>query len=129
MASSGTILLIDNDSDQNISTRSALERKRYTVHTVTDYAEAHKVMREAKPDVIVMEAALPDGDGFTFCREIRGQTSAYILFLTGKTDNEDAKQGLRSGGDMYVTKPFHMPELMARIEAAMWRRRSEGGPQ
>ena len=83
----------------------------------------------AKPDVIVMEAALPDGDGFTFCREIRGQTSAYILFLTGKTDNEDAKQGLRSGGDMYVTKPFHMPELMARIEAAMWRRRSEGGPQ
>ena len=123
MASSGTILLIDSDRNQNISNRGALERQRYTVHTATDYAEARRVMREAEPDIIVMEAELPDGDGFTFCREIRRQTSAHILFLTHKADTEDTKLGFSSGGDMYITKPFHMPELMARVEAAMWRKK------
>ena len=124
MASSGTVLLIDNDNNQNISNRRALERKNFTVYTVGDYQEARRVIQEAKPDIIVMETVLPDGDGFAFCKEIRSQTSAYIFFLTHKTDCEDAKLGFNSGGDMYLTKPFHMPELMARVEAAMWRRRT-----
>jgi len=123
MASSGTILLIDSDSNQTLSIRRALERQMYTVYTAVDYHEARRIIHEAKPDIIVMETVLPDGDGFAFCKEIRGQTSAYIFFLTHKTDGEDAKRGFNSGGDMYLTKPFHMPELMARVEAAMWRRR------
>ena len=123
VASSGTILLIDSDSNQNISNQRALERKKFAVHTATDYAEARRIIHEAEPDIIVMEAMLPGGDGFTFCKEIRSLTSAYILFLTCKTDSEDTKLGLNSGGDMYITKPFHMPELMARVEAAMCRRR------
>ena len=123
MASNGTILLIDSDSSQNISNRGALERRRYTVYTATAIAEARRILGRLKPDMIVMEAALPDGDGFAFCREIRGQTSAYILFLTCKGDSEDTKLGFSAGGDMVMTKPFLMPELMARVEAAMGRRR------
>ena len=123
MASSGTILLIDSDINQTLSICRALERQMYTVYTAADYHEARRTIHEAKPDIIVMETVLPDGDGFTFCKEIQGQTSAYIFFLTHKADCEDAKLGFNSGGDMYLTKPFHMPELMARVEAAMWRRR------
>jgi len=123
MISNGTVLLIDNDDNQNISNRGVLERKRYTVHTATDIACARSMIWETEPDVIVMEAVLPDGDGFAFCQEIRGQTTAYIFFLTSKADS--AKIGFRSGGDMYITKPFHMPEFVARVEIAM-RRRREG---
>ena len=121
MAANGIILLIDNDINQNISNRGALERKRYMVYTATAYAQARQLIAETKPDVIVMEAVLPDGDGFAFCQEIRGQTKAYILFLTSKTGIEHYKKGLNSGGDMYLEKPMHMPELMARVDTAIRR--------
>jgi len=117
----GTVLLIDNDTSQNISNYGVLTRQRYTVYTATAFAEARRMIRETKPDVIVMEAELPDGDGFAFCQEIRGQTAAYILFLTSKTSNEDSIKGLRVGGDMYITKPFHMPEFVLRVDAAIRR--------
>ena len=100
MATSGTVLLIDNDSDQNISNRGVLERERYTVHTATAYAQARALIQEANPDIIVMEAELPDGDGFAFCQEIRSQTTAFILFLTSKTGSNYSSMGFKVGGDM-----------------------------
>ena len=119
MVSKGTVLLIDNNENQNISNRGALTRSRYTVHIATAYNEARNMIGEVNPDIIVMEAALPDGDGFQFCQEIIRVTSAYILFLTSKKDNEDCLKGLRCGGDVYLTKPYHMPEFVARVEAAV----------
>ena len=117
----GTVLIIDNDLNQNISIRGALERQRYKVHSATNYSEGRRMIHEALPDVIVMEAVLPDGDGFVFCQEIRGQTTAYILFLTSRVGNEESLEGLRCGGDMYIAKPFHMPELVVRVDTAMRR--------
>jgi len=98
MASSGTILLIDNDNNQNISNRRALERKNFTVYTAADYHEARRVIQEAKPDIIVMETVLPDGDGFTFCKEIRGhvaQTESVCLIkkLTESAFHQIDKSG------------------------------------
>ena len=118
MVSKGTVLLIDNNENQNISNRGALTRSRYTVHIATSYTEARSMIEDIYPDVIVMEAVLPDGDGFQFCQEIIQKTTSYVIFLTSKTDNEDCLKGLRSGGDVYLTKPYHMPELVARVEAA-----------
>jgi len=119
MVSKGTVLLIDNNENQNISNRGALTRSRYTVHIATAYHEARNMIKDINPDVIVMEAVLPNEDGFRFCQEIVQKTTAYVLFLTSKTDNEDRLKGHRCGGDVYLTKPYHMPELVARVEAAV----------
>ena len=122
MVSKGTVLLIDNNENQNISNRGALERSRYTVYTATAYAQARTMIRDENPDVIVMEAELPDGDGFAFCQEIRNQTAAYIIFLTAITDFDYQSMGFDVGGDMYMTKPFHMPEFVVRVDTAMRRK-------
>jgi DNA-binding response OmpR family regulator len=119
MDSKGTVLLIDNNENQNISNFGALTRSRYTVHIATDYNEAQSMIVDINPDIIVMEAVLPDGDGFQFCREIKCKTTASILFLTSRANNEDCIKGLRCGGDVYLTKPYHMPEFVARVDAAV----------
>ena len=123
----GTILIIDDDLNQNISVSRALERQQFRVYSATTYNEGRRIIREAEPDIIVMEAVLSDGDGFAFCQEIREQTTAYILFLTSRVGNVDSAQGFRSGGDMYLEKPLYMPELMVRVDTAMRRTRAGFG--
>ena len=120
--SSGTVLLVEDNPDLNSVNRRALELRRYSVHVATTLAEAREWLKEAEPDVILLDVMLPDGDGFGFCREIRARTQAHILFLTAKAEHEDIVAGLAAGGDDYITKPFHAQELLARVEAAMRRR-------
>jgi DNA-binding response OmpR family regulator len=122
MNSKGTVLIIDNDNNCSISRRGVLTRNGYTVHTATAIAEARQMIWDIEPDVIVMETVLPDGDGFAFCEEIRGQTNAYIMFLTSKTGIENLNQCTKSGGNIFLTKPYHMPEFVERIKIAMRRK-------
>jgi two-component system OmpR family response regulator len=117
--SKGTVLLIDNNENQNISNRGVLGRMKYTVHVATSYTEARSMIEEINPDIIVMEAALPDGDGFEFCQEIIAQFSPFIIFLTSKAERGDDLIGLRAGGNVYLTKPYHMPEFVALVEAGI----------
>jgi DNA-binding response OmpR family regulator len=123
MAHEGVILLVEDDRGLNDANRRALELRRYTVHSALTLGEARGRLDEAEPDVILLDVMLPDGDGFAFCQEIREKTQAHILFLTAKTEHEDMVRGLTDGGDDYITKPFHVEELLARVEAAMRRRR------
>jgi len=123
----GTVLLIEDNADLNSANRRALQMKRYSVRVAATLAEAREWLKEAEPDVILLDVMLPDGDGFGFCREIRARTQAHILFLTAKAEHEDIVAGLAAGGDDYITKPFHAQELLARVEAAM-RRREIGIP-
>jgi len=117
--SKGTVLLIDDNENQNISNCGALGRMKYTVHVATSYTEARSMIEDIKPDLIVMEAVLPDGDGFEFCQEIIAQYSPFIIFLTSKTEYGAELTGLRCGGNVYLTKPYHMPEFVARVEAGI----------
>ena len=123
MTNSGTILLVEDDADLNNANRRALELMRHTVHAALTLAQARAILDMTEPDVILLDVMLPDGDGFTFCREIRERTQAHILFLTAKAEHEDLLNGLAIGGDDYITKPFHVKELLARVEAAMRRRK------
>ena len=123
MTNSGTILLVEDDEDLNNANRRALELMRHTVHAARTLAQARAILDGTEPDVILLDVMLPDGDGFTFCREIRERTQAHILFLTAKAEHEDLLNGLAIGGDDYITKPFHVRELLARVEAAMRRRK------
>ena len=89
--------------------------------TALTIAGARQHLLQAEPDAIVLDILLPDGSGVDFCREIRQNTAAPILFLTSVTGVEQALEGLRAGGDDYLNKPFHIGLLLARIEA-FWRR-------
>ena len=124
----GTILLVEDNKKLNDANARALKLMGYDVHTALTLSEARDVFAQIIPDIILLDVMLPDGDGFSFCEEIRDKTQAHILFLTAKTEHEDMVKGLKTGGDDYITKPFHPEALMTKIDAAMRRRVTIGVP-
>jgi DNA-binding response OmpR family regulator len=121
----GIVLLVEDNRDLNRSNRRLLTLRGYAVHAVLTLADAREHLTRMEPDIILLDVMLPDGDGFDFCDEIRSKTSAHILFLTSKTEHADRIRGLVSGGDDYIVKPYHHEELLARVEAALRRRRMD----
>ena len=122
MDSKGLILLVEDNEKLNTSNARALTMRGYDVTTAVTLGQARAAINESPPDIILLDVELPDGDGMDFCREIRNETTAHILFLTAKTQHEHMMRGLHYGGDDYITKPFHPEELLVRVEAAMRRR-------
>ena len=119
-----TIMLIDNDPYQNNAMRCEFSWLGYSMLTATSFGEARAMLEDNEPDLILMEADLPDGDGFDFYKEIRGRTAASIIFLTVKSDDADMIRGLKMGVDEYIKKPFDRKVMVARVENVMkWRRR------
>jgi DNA-binding response OmpR family regulator len=121
MKHNGTILLVEDDTDLNAANLRALQLRKYNVLTALTLQQAREHLTKISPDIILLDVNLPDGNGFDFCAEIRGTTRAHILFLTAKTEHENMVRGLCEGGDDYITKPFHMEELLARVDSAMRR--------
>ena len=117
-----TILLVEDNKDLSEINRRALVAEGYSVKTAFTLAQARNILQTVSPEVILLDVALPDGDGMDFCGEIRQSTDAHILFLTSRTEHEDKLKGLGVGGDDYITKPYKLDELLARVNAAMRRR-------
>ena len=120
-----TVLLVEDNEKLNEINRRALESAGYNVLTALTLAEAREHLKRHAPDVILLDVLLPDGNGINFCGEIRGGTTAHILFLTSRTEHEDRIRGLDTGGDDYITKPFKLEEMLSRVRAAMRRREME----
>ena len=125
MADNGIILLVEDDVELNTANRRALELLDYTVYSALTLAEARKRLSETIPDIILLDIMLPDGDGFSFLNEIQGETNGNVdvIFLTAKTERENILRGLNSGGEDYITKPFHPAEMLARLDVVMRRRK------
>jgi len=123
LGNNGVILLIESDAYTNNANRRIFETQHYTVHTATSFAQARSLLEKIKPDIIIMETIMPDGDGFSFCEEIYGKTGANIVFLTFKSEKTDMTRGLKSGGDVYITKPFDRDEMIAWVQTVMRRRK------
>jgi two-component system, OmpR family, response regulator len=99
----------------------------YEVVTAASGAEALRVAARTRPDLILLDVMIPDGDGFEVLRQIRsGRTRVPVIFLTARGTVHDRVAGLTMGGDDYVTKPFSLDEVLARIQAVLRRSTGQG---
>jgi DNA-binding response OmpR family regulator len=120
------ILIIEDDISILNGLRDVLIFKSYDVLTATDGEMGYELALEKSPDLIVLDIMLPKMDGFALCKKLRSEgNSTPVLMLTAKGEEPDKVQGLDFGADDYVTKPFSLPELLARIRALL-RRRQDG---
>jgi len=118
-----TVLLVEDESTLLATIAYSLRREGHRVLTAADGEQALELASlPDSPDVIVLDVMLPRLDGFEVCRRIRRQSAVPILMLTAKTDEVDRIVGLELGADDYLTKPFSMRELLARVKALLRRR-------
>ena len=121
------ILFIEDEAPIAESVSYSLQNEGFEVTTVGDGLAGLEAAREIKPDLIVLDLMLPKLSGIDLCRILRRESSVPIIMLTAKTDEVDRVVGLELGADDYVTKPFSLRELIARIRAVL--RRTEAGPE
>jgi DNA-binding response OmpR family regulator len=115
------ILVVEDDLTLLETLEYNLSGEGYEVITAADGLTALEVAREEEPDLIVLDLMLPHLDGFEVCRILRRETNVPILMLTARTDEVDRVVGLEVGADDYLTKPFSMRELLARVKALLRR--------
>lgn len=121
-ASRTKILIVEDEAPIREGLRGKLESEGYRVATAETVAEGIAAL-EGAPDLVVLDRRLPDGEGLEVLRQARRQGSASgFLVLSARGMPEDRVEGLDGGADDYVTKPFHLPELLARIRAVLARR-------
>ena len=119
------VLLVEDDPAIGEITARGLGQAGFRVTKEEDGRQSLVRFRQEDFDLVVLDVMLPSLDGFGVCREIRAHSPVPILMLTAKTETTDVVLGLEAGADDYVTKPFEMPELVARVRALL-RRVSEG---
>jgi DNA-binding response OmpR family regulator len=122
------ILVVDDDPDVRATIRGILDKAGYQVRTAADGQEALDLISYQTPSAVILDIIMPEMDGIEVCRRIRADPflgKIPILFLTAKGRPEDVVRGLDAGGDDYLTKPFEIIEIPARIRALL--RRGPGG--
>jgi DNA-binding response OmpR family regulator len=124
-----TILVVDDKANMRTLLRDYLVEQGFQVVTAEDGRSALFVAREAEPDLILLDIMMSEMDGYAFMRHYRKEASVPIILLTAKLDENDKVLGLELGADDYVTKPFGMRELVARIRAVLRRAAGEVQPR
>ena len=131
------ILIIDDDEKLGKLLVQYLERYDMKAHVAITPSKGLEMIKQIKPDLLILDVMLPEKDGFEICREIRAKSSIFgqlpILMLTAKGEEMDKVVGLNAGADDYVTKPFGLNELLARIRALLrrtcdWAEEANGQP-
>lgn len=112
-----TILVVDDEKPISDIIKFNLEKEGYKVHVAEDGKQAIDMTYEYKPDLIILDIMLPVMDGFSVCKKLRETLSTPIIMLTAKEEEVDKVLGLELGADDYMTKPFSLRELMARVKA------------
>jgi two-component system OmpR family response regulator len=121
------VLVVDDEPNIRDLLSASLRFAGHQVATAANGNDAITMIAETNPDIVLLDVMLPDISGFGVTKKIRGMgIETPILFLTARDDTEDKVTGLTVGGDDYVTKPFSLDEIMARISAIMRRTSKEG---
>jgi two-component system, OmpR family, response regulator RegX3 len=124
MAESPTILVVDDEESYRDALSVALEREGFKVALAADGQEALDQFEETRPGLVLLDVMLPRISGVDVCRELRSRSRVPIIMVTARSAEIDAVVGLEVGADDYVSKPFRLRELIARVRAAL-RRHSE----
>ena len=112
------VIVVEDDRSVARLVASGLRREGYSVHCAEALSLARELIAANEWDILLLDRRLPDGDGVNFCYEIRGKNPhGYIILLTGDATQESKLAGFDCGADDYVTKPFQMDELLARVRA------------
>ena len=113
-----SVLVVDDEASIRRALRINLSARDYTVHTADDGRSGLKAAAAQRPDVVILDLGLPDMDGVEVIRGLRGWSQAPIIVLSARERELDKVAALDAGADDYVTKPFGMDELLARLRAA-----------
>ena len=123
-----SVLVVEDDRNIGELLQLYLEKEGYAVTIATDGGQGLQKFRAIHPDLVLLDVMMPVMDGWAVCRAIRAESQTPIIMLTAKAETEEKITGLRTGADDYITKPFEMRELLARIEAVL-RRTNPAGEQ
>ena len=125
--SSTTVLVVDDEPAIRRFLKSTLEHQGWAVVEAADADEATRAVRHHRPEIILLDLGLPDRDGMALLPELKRLSDAAILVLTSRDDERSKVAALDAGADDYVTKPFSIPELLARMRTALRHRVQEQG--
>ena len=116
-----SVLIVEDDKNIQSLLQMYLEKEGYAVTVADDGSQGLTKFRAIKPDLVLLDVMMPVMDGWTVCKMIRAEYQTPIIMLTAKSELDDKVAGLRYGADDYITKPFEMKEVLARIEAVLRR--------
>ncbi len=116
-----SVLVVEDDPNIRELLQLYLEKDGYTVTLAADGGEGLEKYRALKPNLVLLDVMMPVMDGWAVCKAIRADGNTPVIMLTAKSETDDKVTGLKAGADDYVTKPFEMKELLARIEAVLRR--------
>ena len=122
-----SVLVVEDDKNIADLLQLYLEKEGYAVTVAADGGAGLEKFRAISPDLVLLDVMMPVMDGYELMRAIRAESKVPVIMLTAKAETDDKVTGLRSGADDYITKPFEMREVLARIEAVL--RRSDRGEQ
>ncbi len=116
-----SVLVVEDDKNIADLLQLYLEKEGYAVTLAADGGQGLAKFRAIKPDLVLLDVMMPVMDGWAVCKTIRAESQTPVIMLTAKSELEDKLTGLKAGADDYITKPFEMREVLARIEAVLRR--------
>ena len=116
-----SVLIVEDDKNIQELLQLYLEKEGYAVTVADDGSQGLTKFRAIKPDLVLLDVMMPVMDGWAVCKAIRADSDTPVIMLTAKSDTDDKITGLKAGADDYITKPFEMREVLARIEAVLRR--------
>ena len=116
-----SVLIVEDDKNIAELLQLYLEKEGYAVTMAFDGGQGLDKFRAIKPDLVLLDVMMPVMDGWAVCKAIRSESQVPVIMLTAKSETDDKVAGLKSGADDYITKPFEMREVLARIEAVLRR--------
>ena len=120
-----SVLIVEDDRNIQELLQMYLEKEGYAVTVAGDGGQGLAKFRAIRPDIVLLDVMMPVMDGWSVCKTIRAESQTPVIMLTAKGELDDKITGLKAGADDYITKPFEMKELLARIEAVL--RRADRG--
>jgi len=116
-----SVLVVEDDPNIRELLQLYLEKSGYAVTLASDGGQGLEKFRSIKPNLVILDVMMPVMDGWAVCKAIRAESATPVIMLTAKGETDDKVAGLKAGADDYITKPFEMKELLARIEAVLRR--------